>query len=71
MKSQLNTKLAQKIREVRIKRGYTQEELAELVKTSYKYIQRIEGKTPPDLRVSSVERIAKALNVKVSKLLCD
>ncbi len=52
-----------------MKRGYTQEDLAELVKTSYKYIQRIEGKNPPDLRVSSVEKIAKALGVKLGRLL--
>ncbi len=43
--------------------------LAEAVKTSYKYIQRIEGKTPPDLRISSIQKIAKALRVKISQLV--
>ena len=69
MSNPINLKLSQKIREIRMKRGYTQEDLAELVKTSYKYIQRIEGKNPPDLRVSSVEKIAKALGVKLGRLL--
>ncbi|MBI5023881.1 MAG: helix-turn-helix transcriptional regulator [Candidatus Omnitrophica bacterium] len=69
MSNPINLKLSQKIKEIRMKRGYTQEDLAELVKTSYKYIQRIEGKNPPDLRVSSVEKIAKALGVKLGRLL--
>ena len=71
MENSINIKLARRIKETRIKRGYTQERLAELVKTSYKYIQRIEGKSPPDLRISSVEKIAIALDVKISKLLCE
>lgn len=69
MASQVNTKLARTIKKARIAKGYTQERLAELVKTSYKYIQRIEGKNPPDLRVSSLERIASALGTTAGKLL--
>ena len=65
----INLKLAQNIKVARMRRGLTQEDLAELVQTSYKYIQRIEGKRPPDLRISSLEKIAKVLNIKISKLL--
>jgi DNA-binding Xre family transcriptional regulator len=39
------------------------------MKTSYKYIQRIEGKTPPDIRLSTIEKLAKALKVKPAELL--
>jgi len=57
------------IKKARQQEGITQEKLAELAKTSYKYIQRIEGKTPPDLRLSSLEKIAKALKISPAKLL--
>ena len=61
--------LGKKIKEYRRKRGITQEELAELVETSYKYIQRIEGKSPPDIRLTTIVRLANALKVPPSKLL--
>jgi len=69
MLSPINLKLARNIKQARMRRGYTQEELAEAAKTSYKYIQRIEGRTPPDLRISSIQKIAKALRVKISQLV--
>ncbi len=65
----INIKFGKKVKEVRQKRGMTQEELAEQAKTSYKYIQRIEGKTPPDIRLGTVERIANALKISISSLL--
>jgi len=69
MANSINIKLGKRIKELRKKRNITQEELAELAKTSYKYIQRIEGKTPPDLRLTSIEKIAKVLKTTPSKLL--
>jgi len=65
----INLKLGKKIKELRGKRKITQEQLAELTKTSYKYIQRIEGKTPPDIRLTTIEKLANALNTTTSKLL--
>ena len=62
-------RLARKIKEFRNKKGITQERLAELIGTSYKYVQRMEGRTPPDVRLSTVVRLAKALDVKPAKLL--
>ena len=69
MGNPIGLKLGKKIREFRRKRGITQERLAELTATSYKYIQRIEGKTPPDIRLTTIERLAKALKVKPANLL--
>jgi len=62
-------KLSRKIKELRKARGFTQEHLAELIKTSYKYMQRMEGKNPPDIRLSTIVRLAKALNVTLSEFL--
>ena len=69
MSNTINLKFGKRVKEVRQERGMTQEELAEAIKTSYKYIQRIEGKTPPDIRLSTVERIAKALQIPLNNLL--
>ena len=65
----INIKLGKKIKELRCKRKITQEVLAELIKTSYKYIQRIESQNPPDIRLSTIERIATALKTSPSRLL--
>lgn len=61
--------LGKKIKEFRRKKKITQEQLAELTGTIYKYIQRIEGKTPPDVRLTTIARLAKALKVKPAELL--
>jgi transcriptional regulator with XRE-family HTH domain len=69
MKKMVIVTLGKKIRDLRKRKNITQEQLAELVKTSYKYIQRIEGKTPPDIRLSTLRRIAEALKTSPSHLL--
>ena len=62
-------KLGRKIKEFRKKRGLTQEQLAELINTSYKYLQRLESKNPPDIRLSTIVRLSKALKIKPTELL--
>ena len=65
----IGLQLGRKIKQWRIKRGITQEQLSELIETSYKYIQRIEGKSPPDVRLTTIARLAKALKIKPAELL--
>ena len=69
MNTKASLELGRKIKAFRIKQKITQEKLAEITETSYKYIQRIEGKTPPDIRLSTIIRLAKALKVKPVELL--
>ena len=69
MSNFLVIRLSLRIKEFRKKRGITQEQLAELIPTSYKYIQRMESKNPPDVRLSTIARLAKALKVKPAELL--
>jgi transcriptional regulator with XRE-family HTH domain len=60
--------MAQRIRDWRTKRKLTQRQLAELSGVSREYIARIElGQHDPTL--STIEKLAAALGVKVSKLL--
>jgi len=65
----IRLKLGKKIKELRVKRGYTQEKLSEVAMIDYKYVQRIEGKNPPALKVDTIGKIAKALKVKPAELL--
>jgi len=67
MPEKINIDFGGKLKEIRQQQNMTQEKLAELTRTSYKYIQRIEGKNPPDIRLSTIERIAKALKIRVSQ----
>ena len=58
-----------RIRELRRKRVYTQEKLSEMANIDYKYIQKIEGKNPPALKIDTIGKLAKALKVKPAELL--
>ncbi len=69
MNSIIRLKLAKRIKELRKKCGYTQDKLSEITEIDVKYIQRIEGKNPPNIRVETIERLAKALKTAPSELL--
>ena len=60
---------SQRLRQLRKKYGYTQQKLAELANVEYKHIQRLEGKSPCDVKLSTLEKIAKAFKIPLSKLL--
>jgi len=64
-----SVKIGQRLKELRRQRKITQERLAELTGTSYKYLQRIEGKTPPDIRLSTILKLSKALKVKPADII--
>ena len=65
----IRLKIGKRIKELRKKCGYTQDKLSEVAEIDYKYIQRIEGKNPPALKIDTIERLAKALKVKPAELL--
>ncbi|MDO9464559.1 MAG: helix-turn-helix transcriptional regulator [bacterium] len=69
MELSITLKLGRKIKELRRKCEYTQEELAQLAKIDYKYLQKIEGKNPPNIKIETIEKLAKAFKIKPSKLL--
>ena len=54
---------------LRLERKLTQEELAGQSKISLKYIQRIEGKNPPNVGIESVQKLARGLELDIWKLL--
>jgi len=69
MTSQIRVRLGKRIKELRNKRKLTQEEFAGLTGIDYKYIQKIEGRNPPNLKIETIEKLAKALKIKPFKLL--
>jgi len=61
--------LGKNVKEFRRRAGMTQETLAALTGIDYKYIQKIEGKNPPAVRIDTIEKLAKALKQPLAKLL--
>lgn len=67
MKNNLKKKVASKIKTLRLKKGLTQEQMAELAGFHYKYFQKIEGGSV-NLTLTSLEKIAAALKVSPKEL---
>jgi transcriptional regulator with XRE-family HTH domain len=65
----MSTSLGDKIRELRKKKGYTLEKLAELTESSKSYIWELENKNPPRPSGDKIARIASALGVTSDYLL--
>jgi len=58
------------LRELRLKKEWTQEQLAEFADLSYRHVQRLESlKNPPPAKIDTLEKLAKAFKLSISKLL--
>jgi len=68
MSENIIIKFGSKVRKEREKRGYSQEDFAELVGAHRTYIGMIE-RAEKNITLKNIEKIAKALNITVSKLL--
>ncbi len=69
MDTVIQKKLAKRLRELRKKKGFTQEQLAELSGVDYKHVQLLESKDPPATKINTVEKIAKAFGITIAQLL--
>ena len=69
MDTPARVRLGKQVKKLRAKARLTQEKLAIAVGIDYKYLQKIEGKNPPAIRIDTIEKIAKALKTTPSKLL--
>lgn len=68
MVDDIKSKLGKRIKEIRIKAGYSQEELASLAKLHRTYISDIE-RGGRNVSVENIEKIAMALKIDPSELL--
>ncbi len=66
---EIRYKFGRRLRQLRKKNGWTQEDLSEHADTAYKHIQRLEGKTPSPVKIDTIEKLAKAFKMSCSKLL--
>jgi len=65
----INTRFGKHLKDLRRKKKITQEELAYLAELEYKYIQRLESKKPSSPTLNTLQKLAKAFNINLSKLL--
>jgi len=47
----------------------TQEDLAEKADLAYKHIQRLESKNPNAVKIDTLDKLAKAFGITISKLM--
>ena len=69
MVSEIHKKIGDRIKELRIKKGISREELAFRVGVSGSYIGMIE-RAEYDFKISKLINIAKALNIKMKDIVC-
>ena len=70
-KSDIDEKFGKILREFRVKKGLTQEQLADLIPYSYSTIISIEGNYRNNFSLAVINSIATALGIKVYLLFID
>jgi len=60
---------ARNLKKIRLENGQTQEGLAEKLGISVRYIQLLEGKNTPNVKLDTIETLAKALKILPTDLL--
>lgn len=63
------TKLLARVKELREARGLSQEAFAEKTGLGYKYYQHVEAGRRRDIRLSTLEKLAKACGLKPCELI--
>lgn len=70
MAENIRIRFAKRLRELRSKKNWTQEELAEYADLAYRHVQRLESlKNPPPAKIDTLEKLAKAFKIRISKLI--
>lgn len=62
--------ISQKIRELRVQKGLSQEELADIAGLHRTYVGSVE-RGERNISIDNIERLANALNIKIKDLLND
>lgn len=70
MENEMRLQFAKRLRALRKKKGWSQEELADRADMSWRQIQRLERlKNPPAVKIDAIYKLSKAFKIKTSKLL--
>ena len=70
MEKDIRVRFSTRLRSLRLKRKWTQEQLAEYADLAYRHIQRLESiVSPPPAKIDTLEKLAKAFGITISQLL--
>ena len=70
MARDVRIQFAKRLRSLRKRRGWTQEQLAERADLAYRHVQRLESlKNPPPAKIDTLERLAQAFQLSPARLL--
>ena len=69
--TKLRKRFVRNLREIRKRKNLTQEQLAERLNISVRYVQVLESKNCPNIKLDTVSKLAKALKVKPIDFLID
>ena len=69
MTNEVCIKLGKRIRELRKKKGLSQEKLAEKADITLRHVARLESSNPPAVAFDTLHAIARALGVSVPALV--
>lgn len=69
MGKEIRIRFAKRLRQLRKRQGWTQEELAEHADIAVRQVQYLESKKPSPAKIDTIEKLAKAFKVSCSKLL--
>ncbi|MGE0525477.1 MAG: helix-turn-helix domain-containing protein [Bdellovibrionales bacterium] len=67
--TQIRKIFSKNLKRLRNRKGLTQEDLAERLDISVRYIQQLEGKNCPNVKIDTIAAIAKILNTKPEEFL--
>ncbi len=59
------------LKRLRKRKGLTQEDLAERLDISVRYVQQLEGSNCPNVKIDTVAAIAKTVSAKMSDFFID
>ena len=59
------------LKQLRSDKNLTQEELAQRSGVDYKYLQKLEGQTPSSPTLSTLDKLAKGLNISLVELMTN
>lgn len=62
-------RLAQNLRALRLRANFTQEQMAEVVGFEFKFYQKLENGRKPQIKLETVERLAKPFGLDVWQIL--
>ncbi len=69
MGKDIRLRFADRLRQLREQKGWTQEELAEYADIAVRQVQYLESKNPSPAKIDTLEKLAKAFKITLPKLL--